>query len=356
MKLLSDDEMFGMIPQADGSHKPGNMPLFIYPSLKSTYLNKLQESGVFPEQIQVSYRYNPDVRGEKAQMRSHAGGNLLIPIYKDAFLVAEEIIEDHSEETNGFIRSFPPSKLDVYPNMERKFEYFDYAPKDYVPAAEERLKKAYANIHQDCALTFRGKAIWFVLATLAFALVLLGGRIYTLIPQLGAWASESQLNFYIQIGIILLFLEIIGCFVPGSWLDVDFNRHTFGYLVMMGAIFAFGYLYFPGTNGPAPEDGAVRVIYFLIKWPYIGYFAIVWIYYAVCAISALTELLRYRKNLNSYKKDFARIYEEDIHRFHRYVRLRRLWMEHEKVRSAYWVNTLERRLYQYREEYSAMQK
>jgi len=352
VQLLTDEEMFGMIPKSDGSYEYGNMPLPIHTSLKSAYINGLKESGVFPEHIHGSYSYNPDNRGEEARMRSHAEGNLLIPIYKNAFGVADEIIEDHLETTNGYIRQFPPAQLETYPNMERKFDYFEYAPRDFIPPAEERLSKAYANIHQECASTFKGKAIWFLLATLAFALVLLGGHIYTLIPQLGVWISETKLNFYIHIGIILLFLEIIGCFVPGGWLDVDFSKHTFGYLVMMGAIFAWGYIYFPGTNGPAPEEGVVRVIYYLVKWPYIGYFGLIWLYYAATAISALCQLVRYRKNLKGYKETFSKIYAEDIRRLHRYVRLRQLWIKHEGLKSAYWLDRIERRVYQYRTQYN----
>ena len=354
MHLLTDEEMFGMIPKSGGSYEYGNMPLPIHTSLKSAYINGLMESGVFPEHIRSSYSYNPDNRGEDARMRSHAEGNLLIPIYKNAFGAADKIIEDHLEKTNGYIGYFPPAQLEPYPNMERKFDYFEYEPKDYIPTAEERLSKAYADIHQQCASTFKGKAIWLLLATLAFALVLLGGQIYTLIPQLDVWISESKLNFYIHIGIILLFLEIIGCFVPGSWWNIDFTNHTFGFLVMMGTIFAWGYLYFPGTIGSAPEEGAVRVIYHLIKWPYIGYFGIIWICYAAKAIFALAELVRYRKNLKGYQEAFCKIYEEDILKLHRYVRLRQLWIKYEGLRSAYWLDKIERRVYQYRMEYEGL--
>lgn len=351
MQRPADQQIFGMIPKPGGSCEHGNMPFLLHEPLNNVYLDGLMESGVFPEHIHGSYTYDPDVRGEKARMRSHAEGNLVIPIYKEAFYVADAIIEEHLEKTNGYIRRFPPVQLEAYPNIERKFDYFEYHPRDYVPAAEERLEKAYGDIHQNCGSKVKRQVIWWILATLALALVLLGGRIYSLIPQLGAWTSESRVNFYIQIGVILVFLEIIGCFVPGSWWNVDFTNHTLGFLVMLGAVFAWGYMYFPGTTGPAPDDGTVNVIYHLVKWPYIAYFAIIWIFYTVHAISALRELAQYRKNLNGFKKTFAQIFEEDFYRLYRYVRLRQLWAEHENMRTPYWVSRIDQRLYQYQEEY-----
>lgn len=351
MQLLTDEEMFGMIPKPDGSYEHGNVSLPILTSLKTAYINALADSDVFPEHLCNSYSYDPDRSGSQQVAKSMGEDRILLPIYKNAFFEADEIIEDHLEKTNGYINRFPPSKLKIYPDAKREFDYFEYQPRDYIPPSEERLNKAYADIHQNCGSAFKGKAIWFVLATLAFALVLLGGQIYSLIPQLGAWASESKVNFYIQIGIILLFLEIIGCFVPGSWWNVDFTNHTLGFLVMLGAIFAWGYMYFPGTTGPAPEEGAVRVIYYLVKWPYIGYFGIIWICYAARTISALTELVQFRKNLKGYKETFARIYEEDINRFHRYVRLRQLWAKSEGIRTPYWVSRLDQRFYQYKTQY-----
>ena len=358
MRLLTDEELFGMIPQADGTHIKGNATGSMQVPFEYAYLNAFTDRRAFPESIHTNYStYSNDTNREKEKKREKAKKRTYADVYEKAMSRVDQTIEDHMEQSNGFIYSFPASKRTLYEKSEgHEYEYFKYVPENYIPPVEKKLHEAYTQIHDQCIKTFRWRLFWFLMATVALALVLLGGKLYALTPQLTAWAQEKQVNYYIYMGCLLLFLETVGYFVMTRRWELDFEEHTPVCLFMLGAIFAWGYIYFPGTVGEAPTEGVVKIIYHIIKWPYIAYFAVIWVFHLVYAITALSNLLFHLKHLKQYKKTFVQIYEEDANKLHRYVRLRQLWIDYEKVRGVYWLYDIESRLNRYQREYEALTK
>lgn len=358
MRLLTDEELFGMIPTTSGEHITGNADGQFHPTLQSAYGKAFENRIFFPESITSNYTQRTsdsyyDIQRKQARAEDHTARQT----FTKAFPFVDSVIEHHLEDTNGYISRFPLANVPLYGSDHKvgghqTFNYFEHAPLEYHPQPEERLKNVYKDIHKGHTGTFCGRLFWFLLATLVFVLVLMGGRIYTIFPEIRAWASEKDSNAYIQLGGILLLLEIVGCFVPASRLKIHFEDHVPVYLFTLGAIFLWGVGYFLGVNGEVPDSDFLKVLYHIIKWPVLIYYTVIWVFHGYHMFLALSIMRSYRQSLDYHRKRFVKIYEEDIGKLHRYLRLRKLWMAYAGIqRAPEWLRDLESRIDSYHLDY-----
>ena len=351
MYQISDEELFGMIPRRGQPYTIGNATK-IHTSFSHAYLSKLKN--IFPKEVDTTIFYVPGWDGRDVVDSKHesALSLKLKGIYRLAFPTVDQAIEDHLEKTNGYIEAFPPIETDWYSKYDScKFNYFYNAPEDYRPPMEKKLNLAYHESHQDWAEKMPRLLFMALLSTLAFALVLIGGGIYSMIPALDIWVSASSLNFNIHMGIIVVFLEIVGwiTFLPQFFDEVE--NHLLVSVVMMTLIAVLGWFYFPLTAAPSSGKWIEGLIVGLAIWPVRIYFGAVFFIQVGLAIECVSRLLSYRKNLSRYQDSFIRVFEADYNKLHRYLRLRQLWCANESYAECKWLKELSRRLYDYRVEY-----
>jgi len=353
MHYMSDEELFGMIPKHDGTLVDGNA-LLPLPSFKRSYLDALTSGKIVPTNMTSSFRYTPGLDEEKAVdlMRKHSLHNALGEIYEKAFPLVDQAIEDHLEETNGYIYSFPPSEIQLYEDTEDfKFNYFRNAPEEYHPPLEKRLNKAYNDVHQELEGELPKAVSWMIMITLAFALVLIGGRIYTIFPQLGAWVAESGRNENIFMACIAVFLVIAG------WVSVnrmETVESCLAHVVVIGGICFLGPACIALTGDPNLDRWVDTLMRILFVWPVRIYFGGLWLIFVASFVRFFADRRHYRKNVAKYQETYLRIFKEDYNKLRRYLRLRQLWSAYEGKSDAGWVRDLSNRLQQYRAEYEAI--
>ena len=367
MRNLTDQELFGMIPKKDGGHDPGNADDRLSSSLKTAYERALMSPGTFLNHLHSSAS-GSTASVAKKRLKERVKEDTRTA-YEIAFPKVDNAVEAHMEKTNGYIFAFPPVETKIYKTTADdfndwkkpidKFNYFKHAPDEYIPATETKLRTAYANLHSPNLKSFYWRIFWFLMAAAGLVLAFLGGSIYTIFPELYTWAFKDSKNFCIHMGIIIVYMLIIGWFVPAKRLKLTFDNHTPLFLFMLGSIFTWSVGYFLITASMELEsDGnaLVNIICHIVKWPYVVYFVVVFVFHLVHLCKAIPDALRYFKTLSDLRRDYVETYEAEIHKLQRYLRLRELWLEWERISMPNWLSAFESRKKTYDKEYQKLKK
>lgn len=354
MHPMTDEELFGMIPKRDGTIVVGNATE-PHLSFGEAYESALKHSRIFPSSIVTSIRYAPgwDEQEEVEKKRENALWLELKKVYGLAYDKVDRAIEEHLDETNGYIGCFPPSSMPLFSESKRcEYDYFYYMPKDHRPPMEKRLREAYANAHQEWE-DLPKLLLWMAMSALLFAFVLFRDQIYGMFPQLLDWASASSMNSNIYLFGISSLMIIIDWILVARMLELDWGEHLLLHLVMIVVIFFWGNMYF--IPAMAAEDGLfgmfLEIVFF---WPVRIYCGLVCLMLVASSVNGIVGKRNYRKNLSRYQETFVQVWEDDFNKLNRYLRLRQLWLSYEGRYTPEWMKELSQRVYEYRMEYEAI--